>query len=205
MLVLGSVYAWQHHVAIKRWWLNIGQPVPTPLVTTAVQVFTREGCHYCEEAVELLEEAGVPVLRRVVDQDEVARAEFEAAGGDLPLIVDGRRHYNGYNPHFLKEWYVKRPRNQQLLDRIGVYRQGEARLPVLYGADWCGYCTKARQYFNRHGIAFRDLDIERDDEARRHHDALGFKGVPVIVYEDMVWSGFGVQMMEEKRLWVEAR
>jgi glutaredoxin len=73
---------------------------------------------------------------------------------------------------------------------------------VLYGTNWCGYCRKARAYFQEKGIAFTDKDVEADHAAaaeldgkrRQHH--LG-NGVPVIDIGGQVAEGFD-------RAWVDA-
>lgn len=61
---------------------------------------------------------------------------------------------------------------------------------IMYGTDWCGTCAKARRYFKDRGIAFRDLDIEKDPSARAEFKRLGGKGVPVILVGDKRLNGF---------------
>lgn len=66
---------------------------------------------------------------------------------------------------------------------------------TIYGTSWCGYCKVARQYLRTRGVAFQDLDIEKDPEAakallmlrRKHH--LG-SGVPVLDLGGRVVQGF---------------
>lgn len=199
LLVLGSVYAWQNQHELRRWW----QQYNGEAAATGIRVYTARGCGPCQQAIDLLQGAGHPVAVRNVDEDESARAEFERAGrGAMPLILDGHREMRGFNAQLLSDWYVERAQTARFLDQLGVYGAGEPRVPVLYGTDWCPYCAKARQYFAANGIIYRDLDIERDGEARRQHEALGYKGVPVIVYADMVWSGFSAESMNERRKWV---
>lgn len=200
MLALGMVWGWQHKGEVKRWWRSHGGGD-----TAGVQVYTRAGCDLCERAATIIEGAGVPVTRRHIDRDEAARADVEDYGDVLPLIIDGNRYLKGYDEKFLKEWYVERPRNRELLARAGVYREGGERLPVIFGTDWCGVCVEARRYFRENGIAFRDLDIEHDSEAKRQYDMIGLSGVPVMVYEDMIWNGFGAKGMDSRREWIGAR
>lgn len=201
LLALGAAWGWQHQHELRRWWRHEVMGVPAP---SGVQVFTASGCDLCEDAARLIEGAGVPVRRRAVDSDAEARDELQAAGGRLPLIVDGPRRMQVYSADILRDWYVKRDDNRELLRRAGVYRDGESRLPVIYGTDWCGYCAAARAWFRAQGMAFRDLDIERDPEARRQYDMIGLSGVPVVVYEDMIWNGFSDEAMDVRRQWVEA-
>ncbi len=61
---------------------------------------------------------------------------------------------------------------------------------VMYSTDWCGYCRKAREYFRSQKIAFVEYDIEKDPGAKREYDALGAKGVPVILVGDKRMNGF---------------
>jgi glutaredoxin len=201
LLAMGAAWGWQQQAELRHWWRHDVMGVPAP---PGVQVYTVEGCTPCEEAARLIEGAGVPVTRRAVDRDADARDELDAAGGRLPLIVDGRRRMQVYSEEILRDWYVRRGANRALLHRAGVYRDGEPRIPVLYGTDWCGYCAAARAWFTARGMAFRDLDIERDPDARRQYDTIGLSGVPVVVYEDMIWNGFSDESMDVRRQWVEA-
>lgn len=205
-LVLGGAYAWQHEKDIKRWWRQqaaaSGMAAPVTASSSGIKLYTANGCGPCEAAVDLLQAAGVQVAVLNIDEDEAAKAEFEDVGGSLPLILDGGRQTQGFDQEFLTQWYVERSRNRAQLDRVGAYRAGEARLPILYGTAWCGYCAAERKYFADKGIAYRDLDIEHDAEAKRQYDALGLSGVPVTVYEDMIWSGFSAASLDAKRQWV---
>ena|SRR6218665_1740847 len=201
LVLLGGLYAWQHQYELKRWWR--AQSGVVPVASVGISVYTARGCGPCEEAIRLLQGAGHSVRVRNIDVDAAARAEFDDAGrGMMPLIVDGSREMRGFNPDLLSAWYVDRARTAQRLEQAGVYRAGEARLPVLYGTAWCPYCAQARKYFDKNGIAFRDLDIEHDAEAKRQYDVLGLSGIPVMVYEDMIWNGFSAKGMDERRKWV---
>lgn len=64
---------------------------------------------------------------------------------------------------------------------------------VMYGAQWCGYCAKARELFESKGIAYREYDIEKSSEAHRQFKALGGRGVPLIVIDDKVIKGYSKQ------------
>jgi glutaredoxin len=203
MIVLGAVYAWQHQHQLLRWWQSSTNNNVGAVSTSHIVVYSAEGCSPCDAAVMLLRSAGQRVERRHIDSDEAAREAFEQADGQaLPMIVDGSRVMQGFNPELLKSWYSERAQNKWRLEQLGIYKAGERREPILYGTTWCPYCAAARQYFAQHGIAFRDLDIEHDAEAKRQHASLGFSGVPVIIYADMVSSGFSAQAMDMKRQWV---
>lgn len=61
---------------------------------------------------------------------------------------------------------------------------------LMYSAEWCGYCKKARKYFVANNIPFTEYDIEKDPIGKRRYRQIGGKGVPVIVYKDQRMNGF---------------
>lgn len=64
---------------------------------------------------------------------------------------------------------------------------------ILYSTAWCGYCTKARNFMNEKGIAFREEDIEKSASARQAYDALGGRGVPLLNVKGTIISGYNPQ------------
>ena len=68
---------------------------------------------------------------------------------------------------------------------------------VMYGTSWCGYCKKARNYFNSKNIDFTDLDVETNANAKAQFNALGGGGVPVILVGNMRINGFDEATFEE--------
>ena len=61
---------------------------------------------------------------------------------------------------------------------------------VMYSASWCGYCRKARNYFNSHDVAFSEYDIETSEKGQRDYQQLGARGVPVILVGERRLNGF---------------
>lgn len=57
---------------------------------------------------------------------------------------------------------------------------------VMYGADWCGDCRRAKAYFETHDVAYTYVDlVERPDEmdeVLRRND--GLRSIPVVVFAD---------------------
>lgn len=63
----------------------------------------------------------------------------------------------------------------------------------IYSSAWCGYCKQARKYFKSKGIAFIEYDIEKNVRTKQDYDALGGKGVPVILVGRKRMNGFSRQ------------
>ncbi|WP_067569145.1 glutaredoxin family protein [Nocardia acidivorans] len=55
---------------------------------------------------------------------------------------------------------------------------------VLYGADWCGDCRRAKLWLRENNIPFTEIDVEHDEAARAKAIELanGRKNIPVIVF-----------------------
>jgi len=61
-----------------------------------------------------------------------------------------------------------------------------AREVVVYGADWCPDCRRAKQFLADWGVPFRWRDVEADEEARRYVLAVngGRLVIPVVVFPE---------------------
>ena len=57
---------------------------------------------------------------------------------------------------------------------------------VIYGTSWCGGSRRARLLFDRHGVAYRWVDIDRDPDAAAFVEKAnrGNRSVPTIVWAD---------------------
>lgn len=57
---------------------------------------------------------------------------------------------------------------------------------VLYGADWCGDCRRAKAWLRRAGIGFTEFDVAADERAKARAIELagGRRNIPVVVLPD---------------------
>lgn len=61
---------------------------------------------------------------------------------------------------------------------------------VMFSANWCGVCKKAKKYFRRKGVRFTEYDIEKSSKGKRLYKNLGATGVPVILVGKKRMNGF---------------
>lgn len=61
---------------------------------------------------------------------------------------------------------------------------------VLYSTEWCGYCRKARAFFEANNVPFIELDIEKSPEGRAQYEQLGGGGIPLVIIRGKVLKGF---------------
>ncbi|GAA1625672.1 glutaredoxin domain-containing protein [Leucobacter chromiireducens] len=56
---------------------------------------------------------------------------------------------------------------------------------VMFGADWCGDCRRAKLVFDRAGVQYRYVDLVQDPAAADvAKDISGRTNIPVILYPD---------------------
>ena len=70
---------------------------------------------------------------------------------------------------------------------------GKSMKVVMYSAPWCGVCQRAKRFFQNKGIAFREMDIDKNRRARKEFDRLNGRGVPLILVGDKRMNGFSEQ------------
>lgn len=67
---------------------------------------------------------------------------------------------------------------------------------VMYSAEWCGVCKKARRYFLQQGIPFKEYDIETSRKGRGDYRRLNGRGVPIVLVGSKRMDGFNVARFE---------
>ena len=61
---------------------------------------------------------------------------------------------------------------------------------TLYSTRNCRYCRQAREYLQRRGVRFQELDIQQNIRAQRALAKMGSRSVPVIMVGDIRVDGF---------------
>ena len=67
---------------------------------------------------------------------------------------------------------------------------------VMYSAEWCGVCKKAKKYFKANNIPYKDYDIDKSSKGKKDYKKLGAKGVPVILVGKKRLNGFSAATFE---------
>lgn len=54
---------------------------------------------------------------------------------------------------------------------------------TMYSTQWCGYCQRLKAQLDRAGVAFTEIDIERDESAARFVASVngGNETVPTVL------------------------
>ncbi len=122
--------------------------------------------------------------------DERGRVRFVERMGDVPeQWRAGVGFVKMAMPPPLSPGDAARARQTSLASRPSSVRPPTREI-ILYSAEWCGACKKAKRYLSRNGI---DYD-ERDVDTRRYADELvqktGRRSIPVLDVDGRVFTGF---------------
>ena len=61
---------------------------------------------------------------------------------------------------------------------------------IMYGAEWCGICKRAKKYMDSEGIPYKEYDVDKSSKGKRDYKKLNGKGVPIILVGDQRMNGF---------------
>ena len=109
----------------------------------------------------------------------------------------GKLHFSDQKPEHLKSETV------EIQPNVEGYKAAYADMPepqrntlTMYMTEWCGFCKKARKYFQENNIAYLEKNIEKNPQAKREHKALGGGGIPVITLNGKKMRGFSASRFE---------
>jgi glutaredoxin 3 len=62
---------------------------------------------------------------------------------------------------------------------------------IVYGAPWCAFCHTAMQYFDKLGVKYKYIDVDKDPAAGMAAvEKSGQRGIPVIDLDGDIIIGF---------------
>ena len=62
---------------------------------------------------------------------------------------------------------------------------------IVYGAPWCAFCHTAMQYFDKLGVKYNYIDVDKDPAGGMQAvDKSGQRGIPVIDLAGDIIIGF---------------
>ena len=106
--------------------------------------------------------------------------------------ADGNVHFGDKPPSSVESTVVAVKPNVYASPSIEKNELGGSadRKVILYSAVWCGYCKKARNYFNANNIPYKEYDVEKSRKGMRDYKKLKAKGVTVILIGQRRLNGF---------------
>jgi len=68
---------------------------------------------------------------------------------------------------------------------------------ILYYADWCGYCHKAKRHLERLGVPFELRDVDVPSVREELIAKTGQKGIPVIEIDGRIMKGYSADGLDQ--------
>jgi len=69
---------------------------------------------------------------------------------------------------------------------------------VLFTSPGCVWCTRAKQFFRKNQIKFKEIDISKDQKAAQDCIRHGCRGVPVVLVGSRWICGFDQTKIEKE-------
>ena len=117
-----------------------------------IDFYGADWCPDCQRAKAYLKENNVDFNFIDVDLDKEATARVESINKGkriIPtIIVNGKPYTN--------------PDNAELATTLGMNMQGRV---ILYGANWCPDCQRAKSYLQDNGIHFQFIEVDKHEWA----------------------------------------
>jgi len=159
---------------------------------------------HCDKAIALLNKRHINFTEYNISQNEDNASLMKKYGGKrtLPYIVTGNRKLTGFEKNQLvgalaevHGWDALTRREQKLLRKN--FDDDGSPIVVMYATEKCGYCVKARAYFENEGVAYVERDINKDSAARRDFKALQGHGTPLIYVGYRRVNGFNQKVLDD--------
>ncbi len=68
---------------------------------------------------------------------------------------------------------------------------------LMYGADWCPACRKAKKYMDAKGIAYEERNVDDPEIAQELARKSGGRGIPVFDIGGSILRGFSPKALDE--------
>lgn len=135
-----------------------------------IALYGADWCPDCKRAKSYLDNNHINYTFVDVDLDQEATEKVEKINNGkriIPtLIIDGKSYTN--------------PNNAKLADILGITDKGQL---ILFGADWCPDCRRAKSYLNDNGVNFLFIDVDKHTWATNKVEEInnGKRIIPTIL------------------------
>ncbi len=142
-----------------------------------IVMYGADWCPDCRRAKSFLEENGIEYEYRDTELDESAVEIVEKLNNGKRVIptfvILGRTYTN--------------PDNPTLALALGINPAGRV---IMYGADWCPDCRRAKSFLNDNHIKFQYIEVDQLEWAAREVESInnGKRTIPTILIDDKPYT-----------------
>ncbi len=142
-----------------------------------IDLYGVDWCPDCRRAKTYLTENNIDYNFIDVDLDESATKKVEEINNGkriIPtVIINGKSHTN--------------PDNGKIASELGL---NEAGTVVLFGADWCPDCRRAKSHLADNGINYQFIDVDENDWATEKVESInkGKRIIPTLLIDNVPYT-----------------
>ncbi len=67
---------------------------------------------------------------------------------------------------------------------------------TVYSTPSCVQCMMTKKFLDRFRVAYTAVDLSEDPAAYEMVKSLGYQAAPVVIADDVHWSGFRPELLE---------
>jgi len=137
--------------------------------------------------------------------DDRGRVQFVERLGDVPETWRERVGYVEMSQpppltplEARRSWKLSADQTAEILLASAAPNSRNRQNPdvVLYSAEWCGYCTKARAHLDRSGVDYEIRDVDIHAVAQELREKTGRGGVPVLDFSGEILRGYSSEQYD---------
>jgi thioredoxin reductase (NADPH) len=144
---------------------------------TEITLYGADWCPDCRRAKAFLKENNIEYTFIDVDLDKDATAKVEKINNGkriIPTVIVNEKNYTN-------------PENGELAALLGINE--DARV-ILYGADWCPDCRRAKSYLSDNQVNYQFIDVDENDWATAEVERInnGKRIIPTVIINDVPYT-----------------
>ncbi len=142
-----------------------------------IVMYGADWCPDCRRAKSFLEENGIEYEYRDTELDEAAVEIVER-------LNNGKRVIPTFE--ILGQTYTN-PDNAMLASALGINPVGRV---IMYGADWCPDCRRAKSFLNDNHIRFQYIEVDKLEWATQVVESInnGKRTIPTFLINDKPYT-----------------
>ncbi|MCG8573400.1 MAG: FAD-dependent oxidoreductase [Flavobacteriales bacterium] len=155
-------------------------------MTSEIKLYGADWCPDCRRAKAFLKENNIDYTFVDVDLDQEATAKVEQINNGkriIPTLIINDKSYTN-------------PDNAELSSVLGINENGRV---VLYGADWCPDCRRAKSYLADNQINYQFIDVDEHEWATEKVEKInnGKRIIPTVIIDEVPYTNPDNQQLKE--------
>lgn len=71
---------------------------------------------------------------------------------------------------------------------------------TVYSKNLCPQCRMVKEWLKNNNLSYNEINVDENPKEVETIKSLGFTGLPVVVYDDLLFKGFDVKQLNNLKL-----